>query len=77
MMKKMRVIVQGREVKVKVKAWMTIGAITTKARWVAGCGFEPFDRWEVRDESGVLLNPAAGPGALAVLFVDLPPGIGG
>lgn len=72
----MRVIVKSREVDVEVEPGMTIGAITTKARWAAGCGSVAFDNWEIRTEDGILLDPCAQPGELTVLVVNLLAGIG-
>lgn len=71
-----RVIVTGRYVDVEPEPGMTIGAIATKARWIAGCGSVPFDNWEIRSEDGTLLDPSAQPGKLRVLVVNLLAGIG-
>lgn len=72
----MRVIVKGIPVDIEPGPGMHIGAITTKARWAAGCGSVPFDNWEIRTEDGTLLDPFAQPGALRVLIVNLLPGAG-
>lgn len=72
----MRVIVTGREFNVEAEPGMTIGAIATKARWAVGCGSVAFDNWEIRTENGILLDPYAQPGALTVLWVDRPAGVG-
>lgn len=72
----MRVIVKGREVDVEAGPGMTIGAVTTKARWAAGCGSVAFDKWEIRTEDGILLDPYAQPGSLTVLVVNLLAGVG-
>lgn len=74
--RRMRVIVKGHDVTVEAEQGMTIGAITTKARWAAGCGSVPFDNWEIRTENGILLDPYAQPGPLTVLVVNLLAGIG-
>ncbi len=74
------VIVCGRRVDVEIRqGWADIGAITTAARWEAGCGSKPFDLFETRDEGGVLLAPQAPIGSWLhgkTLHVNLLPGIG-
>lgn len=52
--------VAGAEVTVELREdWSTLAPVTTAARWLAGCGALPFDNFEVRDDSGRLLDPHA------------------
>ena len=79
-MMNVHVIACGQPVTVPIReTWETIGAITTAARWQAGCGEKPFDLFETRDENGVLLQPQAKIGTWLrgkTLHVSLLPGIG-
>lgn len=70
------VIVTGQETLVVPRPGWTIGAVTTEARYALGYGSVPSDNWEIRDERGVLLDPAARPGNLRRLFVNRLAGIG-
>lgn len=74
------VVACGELVTVDVReAWTDIGAVTTAARWQAGCGSKPFDAFETRDENGTLLAPQAKLGPWLhgrTLYVNLLPGVG-
>jgi hypothetical protein len=62
------------------KGWDTIAPITTQARMQTAHGERPFDNFEVRTSTGVLLNPYAAAGDWLdgeTLFVNLLPGVGG
>lgn len=77
---RVHLMVCGRPVDVAIQnAWSDIGAITTAARWKAGCGSKPFDLFETRDSAGRLLHPQARIGSWLhnqTLHVNLLPGVG-
>jgi hypothetical protein len=56
--KLIRVNVTGYEVTIGIReCWQTLAPVITAARWLAGCGELPFGNFEVRDETGRLLDP--------------------
>jgi hypothetical protein len=78
--RRVTVNVMGREVTVDIHdGWRTLGPVVTAARWRAGCGELPFDNFEVRDDTGRLLDPHTALGgwlAGTTLYVNRLAGIG-
>lgn len=75
-----KVNVKGQLVTLRThKAWKDITALSTAARWKAGCGATPAGCFEIRDETGRLLKAESPIGdwlAGHTLYVNLLAGIG-